>query len=162
MIGLNLCPFAQRVFKADQIRYQVTETEDQETLVQLLSDELTALAQSDSVETTLIIHPNVLGHFLDYVDFLTIADQRLRALRLQGVIQIASFHPQYQFAESEPDSVENYTNRSPFPMLHLLREASITRVASDAEALLEIPLRNKQLLKMMGLEKMKELLKMMK
>lgn len=162
VIGLNLCPFAQRVFKAEQIRYSVTDTDDQETLLQLLSDELTALAQSDSVETTLIIHPNVLGNFLDYVDFLAIADQRLRALRLQSVIQIASFHPEYQFAESEPEAVENYTNRSPYPMLHLLREASISKVATDPDALLEIPVRNKKLLKSMGLEKMKELLNLKK
>ncbi|HQR08587.1 MAG TPA: DUF1415 domain-containing protein [Gemmatales bacterium] len=158
VIGLNLCPFAQRVFKADQIRYSVTDTDDQETLLQLLSDELTGLAQSVSVETTLLIHPKVLGNFLDYVDFLAIADQRLSALRLQGVIQIASFHPEYQFADTELDAVENYTNRSPYPMLHLLREESITKVATDPEALGEIPLRNKKLLKTMGLERVKELL----
>ncbi|MFT3880088.1 MAG: DUF1415 domain-containing protein [Gemmatales bacterium] len=159
VIGLNLCPFAQRVFKAEQIRYSVTDTDDQETLLQFLSDELILLSQSETVETTLVIHPNVLGNFLDYVDFLAIADQRLRALRLQGVIQIASFHPQYQFADTEPEAVENYTNRSPYPMLHLLREASISKVATDPDALLEIPVRNKKLLKTMGLEKMKELLK---
>lgn len=160
VIGLNLCPFAQRVFKADQIRYLVTDTDDQETLLQCLSDEMTSLAQSgnNSIETTLLIHPYVLTDFLDYVDFLAFADQRLRALRLEGVIQIASFHPQYQFAESEPHAVENYTNRSPYPMLHLLRESSISKVAGDPDALLEIPRRNRQLLKTMGLEKMKEML----
>jgi len=160
VIGLNLCPFAQRVFKAEQIRYCVTDTDDQETLLQRLSDEMTLLAQADndSVETTLVIHPHVLTDFLDYVDFLAIADQRLRALRWEGVIQIASFHPQYQFADIDAEAVENYTNRSPFPMLHLLREASISKVASDPDALLEIPRRNRDLLKTMGLEKMKELL----
>lgn len=161
MIGLNLCPFAQRVFKADLIRYVVTDAEDQETLLQILSDELTALVQTSitSVETTLLIHPLVLGDFLDYVDFLTVAEQRLRTLRLQGVIQIASFHPEYQFEGADPESVENYSNRSPYPMLHLLREDSISNVAGNPDNLLEIPLRNKRVLKAMGRVKMEEMLK---
>lgn len=159
VIGLNLCPFAQRVFKAEQIRYTVTATDDQDTLLQLLSDELLLLSESNAFETSLIIHPKVLTDFFDYVDFLAIAEHRLRALRLQGVIQIASFHPRYQFADAEPEAVENYTNRSPYPMLHLLREESITKVASDPNALLQIPVRNQKLMQSMGLEQVKNLLK---
>lgn len=160
VIGLNLCPFAQRVFKSDLIRYVVTDTEDQEALLQMLSSELASLAQIPitDVETTLLIHPRVLGNFLDYVDFLTLADQRLRKLNLRGVIQIASFHPKYQFEGTDTESVENYTNRSPYPMLHLLREESISNLDIDPKTLLEIPLRNKRLLKSIGNEKLTKML----
>lgn len=160
VIGLNLCPFAQRVFQNDQIRYVVTETSDQEELLQLLSEELKTLAQpaEPQIETTIIIHPKVLNNFLDYVDFLTLADNQLRRLRHQGIIQLASFHPQYQFDDAAPDAVENYTNRSPYPMLHLLREESITKVATDPKQMAEIPRRNKRTMREMGLAKMQAML----
>jgi len=164
VIGLNLCPFAQRVFKAGQIRYVMTETDDQETLLQILSNELQALVNTPtcSVETTLLIHPLVLGKFFDYLDFLSIAEQRIRTVRLQGVIQIASFHPEYQFDGTDPEAVENYTNRSPYPMLHLLREDSISKVAHDSDNMLEIPLRNKRTLKALGRGKLLDMLKEMR
>ncbi|HQR41331.1 MAG TPA: DUF1415 domain-containing protein, partial [Gemmatales bacterium] len=111
------------------------------------------------IETTLLIHPYVLINFLDYVDFLAIADQQLRRLNLQGVIQLASFHPQYQFEDAETDAVENFTNRSPYPMLHLLREDSITKVATNPEQLLEIPRRNKATMKALGREKVEQLMR---
>ena len=138
----------------------MTETTDQETLLQILSDELQALVNTPikCVETTLLIHPLVLVNFFDYLDFLSIAEQRLRTLGLQGVIQIASFHPEYQFDGAESESVENYTNRSPYPMLHLLREESISKVASDPHGLLEIPIRNKHNLKALGLDKIVDIL----
>ena len=152
VIGLNLCPFAKGVFDAGLIRYVVTPATDEETLVAHLDQELEALslAPRAEIETTLLIHPYVLGDFLDYNDFLDVASRRLRALRLQGVIQIASFHPQYQFVDTTPDSVENSTNRSPFPMLHLLREESISEVAADPDRLLEIPRRNVEVLRKLG------------
>ena len=154
VIGLNLCPFAKGVFDAGLIRYVVTPATDEETLVAHLDQELKALslAPRAEIETTLLIHPYVLGDFLDYNDFLDVANQRLRALRLQGVIQIASFHPDYQFADTTPDAVENFTNRSPFPMLHLLREESVSEVATDPDRLLEIPRRNVEMLQQLGQE----------
>lgn len=163
VIGLNLCPFAQRVFQADTIRYVVTDATDANALRAALAQELRLLAETPitQVETTLLIHPSVLGDFLDYNDFLDVAEGLLEELRLEGVVQIASFHPAYQFAETAPDAVENFTNRSPYPMLHLLREESITRVANDPDELLEIPERNIETLRKLGRkwveEKMKEI-----
>ena len=161
VIGLNLCPFAQRVFTEDKIRYVVTDADNEQALLQSLSTELKTLASAaqNGAETTLLIHPLVLGNFLDYVDFLKVADQRIGTLALRGIIQLASFHPHYQFAETHPDAVENYTNRSPFPMLHLLREESISKVARNADYLQEIPRRNKQTLREIGVAKIQELLK---
>ncbi|HWG47433.1 MAG TPA: DUF1415 domain-containing protein [Gemmataceae bacterium] len=161
VIGLNLCPFARRVFEEDKIRYIVTEAEDEESLLKNLTDEVKILASSpiSHVETTMLIHPGVLGNFLDYNDFLGVAEQRVRNLGLRGIIQIASFHPAYQFAGTDADAVENYTNRSPHPMLHLLREESITKVATGSDDLLEIPLRNIETMRGLGREKILERLR---
>ena len=152
VIGLDLCPFAKRVFDAGLIRYVVTDAGDEEALLGELARELADLASSlrPGVETTLLIHPRALGNFRDYNDFLGSADRLVRDLGFDGTIQIASFHPQYQFAGTAPDAVENYTNRSPFPMLHLLREESITNVAGDPDRLLEIPRRNIETLRGLG------------
>jgi hypothetical protein len=161
VIGLNLCPFAQRVFDADRIRYVVTDAADNAGLLSDLACELEALAASPmaSVETTLLIHPCVLADFLDYNDFLGAAEQLLGDLDLEGTIQIASFHPDYRFADTTADAVENYTNRSPYPMLHLLREESVSAVAGDPRGLLEIPRRNVDTLRKLGREKILEMLK---
>jgi uncharacterized protein len=161
VIGLNLCPFARRVFQADLIRYVVSEATNEDELLAKLSAELQSLAKAplSQTETTLIIHPLALGNFLEFNDFLTIADKLLARLELRGTIQIASFHPDYQFEGTEPDDVENFTNRSPYPMLHLLREESISKVAGDEEELLEIPQRNIKLLKSLGRQKMLAMLK---
>lgn len=152
VIGLNLCPFAQRVFADDKIRYVVVDAADEAALLEELAKELKMLAAApiEMVETTLLIHPYVLGDFLDYNDFLDRAEEQLETLGLSGVIQIASFHPNYQFAETEPNAVENFTNRSPYPMLHLLREVSIDAIAEDEETLLEIPHRNIETLRALG------------
>ena len=160
VIGLNLCPFARRVFDGTLIRYVVTETSDEGELLIPLKRELLDLAAAprSTVETTILIHPNALNEFLDYNDFLPCADLLLQDLSLNGVIQIASFHPQYQFARTVPDAVENYTNRSPFPMLHLLREDSIYEVADDPAVLLGIPERNVETMRRLGLAKLSQLL----
>jgi hypothetical protein len=164
VIELNLCPFAQRVFQADKIRYVVTAAQDETGLLQALADELKALASTpiSTVETTLLIHPHALGNFLDYNDFLDTAEQLLADLGFEGVIQIASFHPDYQFADTDPDAVENYTNRAPYPMLHLLREESISAIADDPDELLEIPQRNIDTLRRLGIEKIREKLQAIK
>jgi hypothetical protein len=152
VIGLNLCPFARRVFDAGLIRFVVSDASDEAALIADLTRELTALAAAprSEVETTILIHPGVLADFLDYNDFVAMTDDLLRSLRLRGVIQIAGFHPGYQFAGTAADAVENYTNRSPLPMLHLLREASITEVAHDPDALAGIPERNIETLRKLG------------
>jgi hypothetical protein len=154
VIGLNLCPFARRVFDAGTIRYVVSEAQDEDTLAEDLARELRALAATppEHVETTLLIHPDVLRDFLDYNDFLDVADRVVGSLRLRGVIQIASFHPDYRFADTEPDAPENYTNRSPYPMLHLLREATVSAVARDPDEMAEIPRRNVETLRRLGRE----------
>lgn len=152
VIGLNLCPFARRVFDSDRIRYFVSEVATEDSLLVDLTHELQAIvsAPRSAIETTLLIHPRALLDFLDYNDFLTTADVLLRELGLRGTIQIASFHPQYRFARTSPHAVENSTNRSPYPMLHLLREVGITEVSSDEAFLQSIPTRNIETLRRLG------------
>jgi hypothetical protein len=167
VIGLNLCPFARRVFAADKIRYVVSAAEDEGRLLSDLADEVKALAASpvSIVETTLLIHPLVLGDFLDYNDFLGPGERLIEELGLRGIVQLASFHPGYRFAGADPDAVENYTNRSPYPMLHLLREQSISAILGDLgdlgdpSELLEIPKRNIETLRRLGLKNILEHLK---
>lgn len=137
VIGLNLCPFANAVYLKEQIRYVVTGATQVEVLLVDLTRELQKLSTTtpSDVETTLLIHPGVLTTFLDYNDFLAVGDAAIAALGLKGTVQLASFHPAYQFAGTEPSDVTNNTNRSPYPMLHLLRESSVERaVASFPEA----------------------------
>jgi len=132
VIGLNLCPFAKQVHLHDRIRYFVSAVRSPRELLEDLMTELRALdaADPDQCETTLLVHPHVLGDFLDYNDFLAQADDAVAELGLKGVIQVASFHPRYQFEDTGPDDIENYTNRSPYPMLHLLRESSVERAVT--------------------------------
>jgi hypothetical protein len=155
VIGLNLCPFAQRAFEADTIRYAVSDAKDERALLEELRAELLHLAscQTSDAETTLLIHPRVLTDFLDYNDFLDAGERLVGELGLRGTVQLASFHPDYRFAGADPHAVENYTNRSPYPMLHLLREASISRVATDMNELREIPRRNVETLRALGRER---------
>ncbi len=137
VIGLNLCPFAKAVHTKGQVRYVVSETTEPEALLEQLLGEMQLLAETDAakVDTTLLIHPRVLDDFLDYNEFLGIAEDALAGAGLEGVLQIASFHPQFQFAGTEPDDITNATNRAPYPTLHLLREASVDRaVAAFPEA----------------------------
>lgn len=140
MIGLNLCPFAEIPYRGNRVRFQVSEQRSAAGLLEELRSELTLLASTDpkACETALLIHPWVLTGFIEYNDFLEVCDEAVRGLDLEGVLQVASFHPQYQFAGTQPDDIENYTNRSPYPMLHLLREASVERAveaAGDTEAI---------------------------
>ncbi len=128
VIGLNLCPFAKGVHLKDRIRWVVSAATDEDTLRDDLVRELLWLRDADpeATETTLLIHPQVLGDFLDFNDFLGVADDVVEALELDGELQVANFHPDYRFADSEgSDDITSFTNRSPFPTLHLLRESSI-------------------------------------
>lgn len=132
VIGLGLCPFAKAVQVKRQIRYCVSDVTDASELLTVLAQELRALSEADAelIDTTLLIHPNALNDFLDYNDFLNEADDLLVEHGLDGVLQIASFHPDYCFAEADADDPANFTNRSPYPMLHLLREASVARAVA--------------------------------
>ena len=127
VIGQNLCPFAQREVLSNRVRYQITLSEDVLRLVDLLQIELDYLQSHADVATTLLVHPNVLIDFDEYNQFLNVCDDLLSEKQLEGEIQIASFHPDYQFADTQTDSPENFTNRSPYPILHLLRESDVSR-----------------------------------
>jgi uncharacterized protein len=142
VIGLNLCPFAKVVHARRAIRFVESAATDVEALQQELERELELLAGSppEKIETTLIVHPHVLQDFLDYNDFLDVADATVASLGLEGEIQVASFHPRYQYAGTEPEDVSNFTNRSPYPTLHLLREASVEQAVAtfpDVAAIFE-------------------------
>jgi len=142
VIGLNLCPFAKAVLAKGQVRFVLSDATTSEALLEQLAEELVHLREvpAAATDTTLIIHPQVLQDFLDYNDFLENADAAVQALDLEGVIQVASFHPDYQFAGTGFDDVENFTNRAPFPILHLLREDSVSRAVDafpDADAIID-------------------------
>jgi uncharacterized protein len=159
VIGLNLCPFAKAVHVKQQIRYVLSDATTPEALLEELSEELLLLRDTpaEQIDTTLIVHPQVLGDFLDYNDFLDNADAAVDALDLHGILQVASFHPHYQFAGTAPEDIGNYTNRAPFPTLHLLREDSVERAVAafpDAEVIVE---RNLQTLERLGLDGWKRL-----
>ncbi|MBY0574660.1 MAG: DUF1415 domain-containing protein [Undibacterium sp.] len=152
VIGLNLCPFAKAVHIKDQIRYIVSDAATPEELVRDLIAELEVLAEAnpDKIDTTLLIHPYVMQDFLDYNDFLEVADATLEELDLDGILQIASFHPLYQFEDSEIDDIENFTNRAPFPTLHLLREESIDKAVAAFPEAEDIYEKNMQTLRALG------------
>lgn len=142
VIGLNLCPFAKAVQVKNQIRYVVSEATDEEALLAQLREEMDRLVDTDpsEVDTTLLIHPWVLNDFIDFNDFLGLAEDALEDLGHEGVLQVASFHPQYQFEGTDIDDVSNATNRSPYPTLHLLREESVDRAVAafpDAAAIFD-------------------------
>ena len=137
VVGLNLCPFAKAPLAKGQIRFVVCEARETRTLLEVLCEQMRSLVHSDpqQVETTLVIHPNALRDFAEFNAFLDLSDAALDALGYVGVLQVASFHPRYQFAGTHADELSNATNRSPYPTLHLLREASVARaVAAIPEA----------------------------
>jgi uncharacterized protein len=152
VIGLNLCPFAKAVHVKNQIRYAVSAAQTPEDLLADLVTELRTLQAADpsEIDTTLLVHPRVLGEFPDYNDFLELADAAVAALGLEGEIQVASFHPQYQFAGTRPEDIENCSNRSPYPTLHLLREASIERAVAVFPDASQIFNRNIETLRRLG------------
>ncbi|HET8801084.1 MAG TPA: DUF1415 domain-containing protein [Marinobacter sp.] len=159
VVGYNLCPFAKRELVRNRVRFVVSEAETEDELLQALHSELQRLEDEPEVETTLLIHPGVLQEFGPYNEFLDAADGLLSYLDMEGVYQIASFHPDYQFAGTEPDAAENYTNRSPFPMLHLLREASLEAAIDGYPDVDGIPQRNIELMEQLGAEKMRSILR---
>ena len=154
VIGLNLCPFAKSVHVKGQVHYVVSRAQTAQAFLEDLVFELKDLLASDPLvrDTTLLIAPDCLSDFLDFNDFLAEADQALIDLELDGVLQIANLHPDYQFAGTQADDITNFTNRSPYPTLHLLREDSIDRAVDafpDAESIFE---RNMETMERIGLE----------
>ena len=129
VIGLNLCPFAKAVYVKNQVRLVVSKARHADDLLEELDRELDLLVATPAseIDTTLLIHPTLFEDFLDFNDFLEVAEGVVDEHGLEGVIQLASFHPQFQFDGTEPDAISNYTNRAPFAILHLLREDSVER-----------------------------------
>jgi uncharacterized protein len=152
VIGLNLCPFAKAVYVRQQIRYVVSRADCLDALLDDLDRELKTLSTGtpETIETTLLIHPRMFQDFVDYNDFLEVADGVLEELGLDGELQIASFHPRYQFADTEADDITNFTNRSPYPTLHLLREASVEAATAAFPETDKIYLRNIDTLRNLG------------
>lgn len=157
VIGLNLCPFAKAIHVKQQLRYSVSFANNGEALLEEFKRELKKLVATrpDHIESTLLIHPNVLDDFQDYLHFLLLCDATLEELELDGIVQVASFHPNYQFAGTAPDDVTNYSNRSPFPTLHLLRESSVTRAVESLPVAAAIYESNIATLKRIGESRMK-------
>jgi len=152
VVGLNLCPFARAPLAQQRVRFCVSHADDEDALLDDLCEELIALQNADPqiCETTLLIHPYVLTEFLDYNDFLGAAETAVQVLGLEGELQVASFHPGYQFADTDADAIENCTNRSPYPILHLLRESSIERALESIFDPDEIHRRNIATLRKLG------------
>ncbi|MDO5679660.1 MAG: DUF1415 domain-containing protein [Pelistega sp.] len=161
VIGMNLCPFAKGVYVKDQVKIHITPTQDLSEISQVLTELLSELATvpAEQIDTTLLVLPFAFESFYAFNDYLDVADQILDALNLMGEIQIANFHPQYQFAGTQVDDMSNYTNRSPYPILHLIREDSIDRAVSqfpDAAVIFE---RNIAMMEELGLDGWHKLLK---
>jgi len=159
VIGLNLCPFARAEYVRNRIAFRVSKATTMESLLSQLEAVLRELVAADpsSIETTLLIHPHVLQDFFDYNEFLGDADALLARMGLEGVVQIASFHPQYQFAGEDPADMSHFTNRSPYPMLHLLRESSVERAVRSGEDAETIVARNLATVRRLGPEGWKRL-----
>jgi hypothetical protein len=152
VIGLNLCPFAKAVYARDQVRFVVSDARHVDAFLEQLDDELVLLAASDpdKIDTTLLIHPTLFADFLAFNDLVGVAEEIVAEHELDGVIQIASFHPRFRFEGTEPDDITNYTNRAPYPTLHLLREDSIARALegfADPDGIVE---RNLETMRKLG------------
>lgn len=157
VIGLDLCPFAKREFSNDRVRFSVSPAITELQLLQSLESELQLLFSETDVETTLLIHPHVLDEFAAYNQFLDLAEGLLVQMNLEGVFQIASFHPQYQFEGTAEDDVENFTNRSPYPTLHILREASLAKAIANTPDIDQVPTRNIETMKSLSAEQLRRL-----
>ena len=160
VIGLNLCPFAKAVHSKGQIRWVLSEARDAQSLLAQLMHELQLLASTDPllVDTTLLVHPHAMQDFLDFNDFLEVADAALEEMDLSGTLQIAGFHPRFQFADTQPEDMGNYSNRSPYPTLHLLREDSVEAAVEAFPEAADIYERNIATLQALGPAGWKKLL----
>ncbi len=159
VIGLNLCPFAKAAYLQNQIRMKISTATSPESLLEDLMVEMQFLADTEpaKIDTSLLIHPSVLTNFFDFNDFLGVAEQALLELKLEGILQVASFHPDYQFADTAPDDITNFTNRSPYPILHLLRETSVGNAVDSHPDPESIPEKNMEILRKLGISGWKKL-----
>ena len=160
VVGLNLCPFARPLLASEALRVTVCEANDDEGVAAALLDEIQLIqkASESEVATTLVVFPNALQGFDGYLAFLDGAQQLLEEMGLLGVLQLASFHPDYQFAGEPIESASHFTNRAPFPMIHLLREEMVTRALETYPNPEQIPERNIQKLEDLGLERLQQIL----
>lgn len=158
VIGLNFCPFAKREVLRDTIRYVVSDKGDLEQVLLELIEELKHLDANTSTETTLLIYPTLFADFEDYLDLVAMAQDFLRQLNYEGLYQLASFHPKYQFGGTEVDDASNFTNRSPYPVLHLLREESIENALEHYDSPEDIPERNIKVAEEQGFKALQQLL----
>lgn len=158
VIDLNLCPFAHSEYRKNSIRFKTSQAEVEQDIVRDLIVELSLLNKHDDIETTLLILPRVLLEFEHFNGFLGFADSLLEEMNLDGVFQIASFHPDYRFAETHPDDAENYTNRAPYPILHILRESSLDGAIEQHPDTDQIPIDNIALMNKLGSMHMAKLL----
>ncbi|MFW7380905.1 MAG: DUF1415 domain-containing protein [Oligoflexus sp.] len=156
VIDLNLCPFAAKVFFQDQVRYVVCGDADPEEILTCIGVECQRLLQTpvESIATSLVLAP-ALSDFEHYLDILALAEEFLERMEWGGIFQIASFHPQYQFAEHDANDVSHYTNRSPVPIFHILREEEVAKALAHYDLPESIPERNIELMRKLGLETMR-------
>lgn len=159
VINLNFCPFAGREFFRNSIRYRVVDETETEACLLALIEECVQLDQDPAITTTLLIYPQGFAEFTDFLTLNDIADDLLAEQAYEGIYQLASFHPDYQFADSEFDDASNYTNRSPYPMLHILREELVEKAVQAHTDPEQIPQRNIELARGLGREKLALLLK---
>lgn len=154
VVGLNLCPFAKQEVDRCTLRYVTTSADTEVGVLAVLTDELETLSADASIETTLLIHPQALSGFYEFNHFLGACDHLLKKMDLSGTFQIASFHPNYQFVDTEPEDAENFSNRSPYPMLHILRESSVEQAVASYPAIHELPARNLETLNQLGTQRL--------
>lgn len=152
IVGMNVCPFAQREVERDSVRYVVVRSKQSSVALEELMAEINFLDQNPQVETTLMIFPTMFGEFIQYLDFVDAAEELMFEQGCEGVYQLATFHPKYCFAGAEEDDVSNYTNRSPYPMLHIIREESMEKAIEYYGDTAAIPERNIELMEATGKE----------
>lgn len=158
VLGLNLCPFAHEVVKEDRLRYLLSGATDLEGSLLELADEWRLLDRDPAISTTLLVYPERYASFDEYLGFLALAEELLRMESREGVYQLASFHPEYCFSGTEPEDAGNLTNRSPFPMVHILREDEITRALERFPDPAKIPIRNQAICRKLGLAGLRDIL----
>lgn len=159
VLGLNLCPFAKLPYEAGRVRFEVCQSAELEVVLEQLQRWLRYMDKTPEAdcETLLVITPNALADFIDYNQFLDVVDYLLEENGWEGVYQIATFHPDYQFAETDFDDVTNYTNRAPYPIFHILRDSSVSRVVQSEEHIEQVIARNQKTLRDLSSEQFKAL-----
>jgi len=152
IVGYNFCPFAYREVERGSIRYRVVQSNPIELCLETMVVEYDHLDSFPETETTLVIFPEIFAKFEDFTRFIDLAEALLRDLGYEGEYQLASFHPEYQFADAPADDPANYTNRSPYPTLHIIREASIEKAVAGISNPEQIPERNIEVARDLGSE----------